>query len=121
MQAQIGDQKLIKAIGVIGLAATIFNCTVGGGIFRLPGTVFGISGAWTPLVHIVCGVVIFFVGICLARVGRGTVTTGGPYAYVGEVYGPYLAMITGVLIWILGTFSMAAVTTALAASVAKLI
>ena len=33
-----GEAKLVRVIGTWGLAASIVNVTIGGGIFRLPGS-----------------------------------------------------------------------------------
>ena len=46
----MSNVKLIRGLGLIGLIASVFNCTVGGGIFRLPASVFQIVGANSPLV-----------------------------------------------------------------------
>ena len=47
--------------------------------------------------------------------------TGGPYAYVGTAFGPYVGFISGVLLWMLGTFATAAVSTVFASSLGLLV
>jgi amino acid transporter len=47
--------------------------------------------------------------------------TGGPYAYVEVVFGPFAGFLAGVLVWMLGTLAVASVATAFAGSVAALV
>src|SRR5687767_12649331 len=58
--------------------------------------------------------------LCIADAGSRVSLTGGPYAYVGTAFGPYAGFLSGVLLWMLGTFAAAAVSTVFASSVALL-
>ena len=107
------SSELVKAIGVVGLAAGIFNCTVGGGIFRLPGVIYETVGPAAPLIYVICGVATLFIMLTFAMVGQKTLSTGGPYAYVEQQFGPYAGFIAGLLVYTLGVLSMASVATAL--------
>ena len=112
-----GDEPLVRAIGTLALAAGIVNITIGGGIFRLPSIVAASLGPAAPLAYIVCAAAMGLIVLCMADAGRRVSLTGGPYAYVGAAFGPYAGFVTGVLLWMLGSFAGAAVTTVLAASV----
>lgn len=112
---------LARAIGTWGLAAAIFNCTVGGGIFRLPGAVYSQSGSWTPMVLIVCSAIMLVVALCFTELGKRTTRSGGPYAYIGDIFGPYWGFVSGILIWFLDTVAIAGVATALVASIGGLV
>ena len=57
---------------------------------------------------------------CIADAGSRVPLTGGPYAYVGAAFGPYAGFISGVLLWMIGTFAAAAVATLFAANVGRL-
>jgi basic amino acid/polyamine antiporter, APA family len=59
--------------------------------------------------------------ICIAQAGKRVTLTGGPYAYVGTAFGPYAGFLSGVLLWMLGTFATAAVSTVFASSIAQLV
>jgi amino acid transporter len=59
--------------------------------------------------------------LCIADAGSRVPLTGGPYAYVGSAFGPYAGFISGVLLWMLGTFATAAVATVFASSVGLLV
>jgi amino acid transporter len=59
--------------------------------------------------------------LCIADAGSRVSLTGGPYAYIGVALGPYAGFISGVLLWMLGLFATAAVSTVFAASVGQLV
>jgi basic amino acid/polyamine antiporter, APA family len=111
---------LVRAVGVAGLAASIFNVTVGGGIFRLPSGAAAAAGTAAPFVYLICAVVIGCVVLCFAEAGSRVPLTGGPYAYVEAVFGPYVGFLAGVLLWMLGTTAVAGVASAFAEGVGTL-
>ncbi|MEO8678057.1 MAG: APC family permease [Vicinamibacterales bacterium] len=114
-------ESLVRVIGTFGLAAGIINITIGGGIFRLPANVAGSLGAAAPLAYLVCAVAMGLIVLCIADAGSRVSLTGGPYAYVGTAFGPYAGFLSGVLLWMLGTFATAAVSTILASSLGQLV
>ena len=114
-------ESLVRVIGTLGLAAGIINITIGGGIFRLPANVASSLGAAAPIAYLVCAVAMGLIVLCIADAGRRVSLTGGPYAYVGTAFGPYAGFISGVLLWMLGTFATAAVSTVFASSVGLLV
>ena len=112
---------LVRAVGVFGLAASIFNVTVGGGIFRLPSGAAAAAGTAAPFVYLICAAVIGCVVLCFAEAGSRVPLTGGPYAYVEAVFGPYIGFMAGVLLWMIGTTAVAGVASAAAEGVGTLI
>ena len=114
-------EPLLRVIGIVGLAAGIINITIGGGIFRLPANVAASLGAAAPLAYVVCAIAMALIVWCIAEAGRRVSLTGGPYAYVGIALGSYAGFVSGVLLWMLGTFATAAVSTVLAASASALV
>ena len=114
-------ESLTRAIGTFGLAAGIINITIGGGIFRLPALVASSLGTAAPIAYLVCAVAMGLIVICIANAGKRVTLTGGPYAYVGTAFGPYAGFLSGVLLWMLGTFATAAVSTVFASSIAQLV
>jgi amino acid transporter len=101
---------LQRVIGTGGLAAAIFNITVGAGIFVLPAHAAGQLGTAAPLAYIICAVATGLVALCFAEAGSRVPKTGGPYAYVETALGPYVGYLCGVLLWLGITLAMAAVT-----------
>ena len=114
------ERSLVRAIGTWALAAGIINVTVGGGIFRLPANVAAALGPAAPLAYVVCAIAMGLIVLCFAEAGSRVSLTGGPYAYVELAFGPYVGFLTGVLIWLLGTTAVAAVSTVFATNAAKL-
>lgn len=110
----------MRAIGTWALAAGIINITVGGGIFRLPADVAAALGPAAPLAYLVCAIAMGLIVLCFAEAGSRVSLTGGPYAYVEMAFGPYIGFLTGVLLWLLGTTAVAAVSTVYATNAAKL-
>jgi amino acid transporter len=119
--ASTAESRLLRAVGVWGLAASIFNVTVGGGIFRLPASVAETAGRSAPLVYLVCAAVMGLIVLCFAEAGSRVSLTGGPYAYVEVVFGPFAGFLSGVLVWLLGTLALAGVSTAFAGMVGTLV
>ncbi|HXG57038.1 MAG TPA: APC family permease [Vicinamibacterales bacterium] len=115
------NESLVRVIGTLGLAAAIVNITIGGGIFRLPANVAGSLGAAAPVAYLVCAVAMGLIVLCIADAGSRVPLTGGPYAYIGTAFGPYAGFLSGVLLWVLGTFAAAAVATVFASSVGLLV
>jgi amino acid transporter len=115
------DSALVRAVGVWGLAAAIANITIGGGIFRLPANVALALGPAAPLAYIVCAVAMGLIVLCIAEAGSRVSLTGGPYAYVELAFGPYVGFLTGVMLWLLGTTAVAAVSTVYVDNAAKLL
>ena len=112
---------LVRAVGVFGLAASIFNVTVGGGIFRLPSGAAAAAGTAAPFVYLICAAVMGCVVLCFAEAGSRVPLTGGPYAYVEAVFGRYVGFLAGVLLWMLGTTAVAGVSSAFAEGLGTLV
>ncbi len=115
------NPELVRGLGRLALIASVFNCTVGGGIFKLPGSVYTIVGSAAPLVYLLCFVVIILVVTVFVQVGSHATRTGGPYAYVEPVLGPYVGFLSGILLWCLAAFAMASVANAYASFVGAII
>ncbi len=115
------DSRLVRAVGVLGLAAGIVNITIGGGIFRLPAFAAKELGAAAPLAYVVCAVAMALIVLCFAEAGSRVSLTGGPYAYVEVAFGPFAGFLSGVLLWVVGTFALSAVATIFADAVGGLV
>src|SRR5256714_4916402 len=115
------EPALRRVIGVRGLAAAIFNITVGAAIFVLPAHVAGNLGAAAPLAYLVCAVATALVALCIAEAGSRVARSGGPYAYVETALGGYAGYLCGVLLWLGITLAMGAVATVLADAAAELV
>jgi basic amino acid/polyamine antiporter, APA family len=115
------DALLARELGTRQLAASIFNYTVGSGIFALPAFAVAQLGTAAPLAWFTCMLVIGLVVLCFAEAGSRVSMTGGPYAYVEVALGPFVGFVAGVLLFVVGLGAGAAVTTIFVGSVLKLI
>ena len=120
-QSAASDARLVRALGVWGLAASIINVTIGGGIFRLPASAAAALGRGAPMAYLVCALAMGLIVLCIAEAGSRVALTGGPYAYVEVAFGPLVGFMAGVLLWVVGTFALAAVATIFADSLGALV
>ena len=114
-------EPLVRAVGTLGLAASIVNVTIGGGIFRLPALVAAALGPQAPLSFLVCACAMGLIVYCFAEAGKRVDLTGGPYAYVEVAFGSFAGFLAGVFVWLLGTLAVAAVSTIFADSIGVLV
>jgi basic amino acid/polyamine antiporter, APA family len=119
--ASSSESSLLRSIGIFGLAASIVNVTIGGGIFRLPADMAATLGATAPIAYLLCAVAMSLIVLCFAEAGSRVSVTGGPYAYVEVAFGPFVGFLAGFLLWMLLTFAMAAVATVLVANLGALV
>jgi len=108
-------------LGTWGLAASILNITVGGGIFRLPAAAAGALGAAAPIAYLVCAVAMGLIVLCFAEAGSRVSLTGGLYAYVEVAFGPLIGFLCGVMLWAGITAATAAVTSFFADALGALV
>ncbi|HEY5219906.1 MAG TPA: APC family permease [Gemmatimonadaceae bacterium] len=117
------ESSLVRAVGVWGLAASIVNLIIGGGIFRIPSdpSVAGLLGAAAPLAYLLCACAMGFVVLCMAEAGSRVSLTGGPYAYVETAFGAYAGFLVGVLIWTIGATAVPAIAMIFADNFARIV
>lgn len=104
------DDSLVRVLGTWGLAASIVNVTVGGGIFRLPAAAAADLGAAAPLAYVVCALLMGLIVLCFAEAGSRVSLTGGLYAYVEVAFGPLVGFVSGATLWGGVTAAVAAVS-----------
>jgi len=118
---QNADALLARELGTRQLAASIFNYTVGSGIFALPALAVAQLGTGAPFAWLTSMVVIGLVVLCFAEAGSRVSMTGGPYAYVEVALGPFIGFVAGVLLFVVGLAAGAAVATIFVGSVLRLV
>ena len=110
------EERLVRAIGLPTLAASIINVTIGAGIFVLPAVAANGLGAAAPMAYIVCGVLMGLIVACFAAAGSRVSLTGGLYAYIEVAFGRFVGFLGGVLYWLMAMFAVASVASAFAGS-----
>jgi APA family basic amino acid/polyamine antiporter len=107
-------ENLTRAIGFRSLALAIINITAGSGIFVIPAIIAEGLGATAILAYLVCGALIFLIGLCFAELGSKTNISGGAYTYIEKAFGPYAGFIANNIFWLGGcVMSDAAIANAL--------
>lgn len=119
--AEQTERGLVRSLGVRSLAASILNVTVGGGIFIVPALVAAGLGAAAPLAYLACSVAFGLIVLCFAEAGSRVSLTGGPYVYVGTVFGPFVGYLSNVLLLLIGVIAHAAVASAFAQALNALV
>lgn len=104
----MNEEKLVRGIGRWDLTAIIINTIIGAGIFGLPAKVHALIGTWSLIAFVACAVIIGFIVVCYAEVSSRFSTTGGPYLYAREAFGPVVGFEVGWLYWIVRVATFAA-------------
>jgi basic amino acid/polyamine antiporter, APA family len=94
------EEGLVRGIRRWDLVAVAINGIIGGGIFGLPATAFGLIGTYSLIAFAACALVVTLLILCFAEVGSRFQETGGPYLYAREAFGPTIAFEIGWLIWL---------------------
>lgn len=104
----MSDEKLVRGIGRWDLTAIVINTIIGAGIFGLPSKVYAAIGNYSLLAFVVCALIIGLIVLCYAEVSSRFTSTGGPYLYAREAFGPVVAFEVGWLYWIVRIATFAA-------------
>ena len=91
------DAQLRREIGPFSLAINAVNNTIGGGIFALPGVIAALLGPAAVAGYLLCGIAMTLALTCFAEIGSFVHRSGGPIAYIEEVFGPF----AGFLAWVI--------------------
>ncbi|MDZ4748457.1 MAG: amino acid permease [Saprospiraceae bacterium] len=121
MHIEDKEEGLKRVIGIPGIAASVFNFTIGAGIFVLP-AIIGIQLGPTAIIgYILCGLMFAAIMLCYVEIGSRIKTSGGSYAYVEAALGPFAGFIINWLFFFgWGILSSAAVMNVVADSLAVL-
>jgi len=91
------EEPLKQEIGVRSLTLAIFNSIVGTGIFVIPGLIAESLGTFAIIAYLVCGALIFLIGLCFAELGSKQVISGGPISYIEKAFGNYAGFISNII------------------------
>src|ERR1700759_259931 len=99
---------LIRSFGPMDIFAATINAVIGAGIFGLPAKIYGLVGDFSTVAFVVCGIFAGLIVICFAEVASRFHSTGGPYLYARETFGPAVGFETGWLMWVARVAAFAA-------------
>ena len=110
MQQTTTEEGLVRGIRRWDLVFLVLNAIIGAGIFGLPARVYGVIGTYSLLAYFACAVVVVLILLCFAEVSSRFRTTGGPYLYSYEAFGPAVGFEMGWLLWIARLTAFAALS-----------
>jgi len=93
-------EKLPRNLGVWGIWLLAVNGFIGAGIFGLPGGAARLAGDFSPIVFVLCALLILPVMLSFAELASYFRGTGGPVRYASEAFGPFLGFQAGWLFYI---------------------
>lgn len=91
---------LPRRLTLIGLWLLMINGMIGAGIFGLPASAARLTGEFSPLLYLLCALLIAPVMLCFAELGSATRDSGGPARYVGQAFGPLAGFQAGWALYI---------------------
>jgi len=104
----MSDEKLVRGIGRWDFTAIVINTIIGAGIFGLPALVYARIGSYSLIAFVACAIIVGLIVLCYAEVSSRFPTTGGPYLYAREAFGPLVGFEVGWLYWIVRVATFAA-------------
>ncbi len=114
-------EPLKREISRFSIAVLVINGIVGAGIFGMPGKAANLTGAFSPIIFVLCGVLMSTLMISFAQAASYFHGTGGPILYVRSAFGRFAGFQCGWILWVSRVLSLAAnanlLTTYLAALV----
>jgi len=93
-------EKLPRSLGVWGIWLLAVNGLIGAGIFGLPSSAARLAGGYSPLIYVLCALLILPIVLCFAELASYFRSTGGPTRYSTEAFGPFVGFQTGWLYYV---------------------
>jgi APA family basic amino acid/polyamine antiporter len=101
-------QKLSRSMGLFDVVCLGINGIIGAGIFLLPGKLAAVSGPFSILVFVICGLLCLAIALCFAEMGGIYQETGGAYIYARNTFGPMIGFMVGWMMWLSSIIGWAA-------------
>ena len=86
-----------KDLGLLDSVAIVISRIIGSGIFRTPAPIMALVGSTSlfGLVWVIGGLITIFGAVIYAELTAMMPKSGGPYVFLKEAYGPFIAFIRG--------------------------
>ena len=101
-------EKLPRNLGLGGIWLLAVNGLIGAGIFGLPSGAANLAGAYSPLVYVLCALLMLPIILCFAELASYFRNTGGPIRYSTEAFGTFAGFQAGWLFYLSRVVSFAA-------------
>jgi APA family basic amino acid/polyamine antiporter len=119
--SQTSDRTLKRTLRLFDVVCIGLNAIVGSGIFALPDDLYRALGPWSPLAFVLCALGLWPVALCYAEAASRVDRTGGPFVYASEAFGDRTGFVVGWTCFSNSLFSFAAVASAAAAYLGRLV
>jgi basic amino acid/polyamine antiporter, APA family len=93
-------QKLSRSMNLFDVVCLGINGIVGAGIFLLPGKLAAVTGSFSILIFVICGLLCLAIALCFAEMGGIYQETGGAYLYARNTFGPMTGFMVGWMMWL---------------------
>ena len=113
-----GEEQLERQITARGIWLLAVNGMIGAGIFAVPGGAAALMGAWSPLVYVVCAILLGLIVACYAELASRFNSTGGPVLYMRMAFGKFAGFETGLAVYATRITAFAANVNLMVASIA---
>jgi APA family basic amino acid/polyamine antiporter len=91
----MADMGFVRSIGRWTMTGMVINCTIGSGIFGLPGELNKYVGRASPIAMIVAGLLMGTVMAAAAEVTSQFAEPGGAYLYARRTFGRFIGLQIG--------------------------
>lgn len=119
-QYQEKAEGLKREISRLAIATLIINGLIGAGIFGLPSEAARLTGTFSPLMFVICGLLMLTVMLSFGKAASYFQGTGGPILYAQTAFGDYAGFQTGWLLYIGRATAVAANTNLLTTYLANI-
>jgi basic amino acid/polyamine antiporter, APA family len=113
------EEPLRRELSRLAIATLAINGLIGAGIFGLPAEAARLTGAFSPVMFVVCGVLMSALLLSFGQAASFFRGTGGPILYTQAAFGSFVGFQTGWVLYIGRATSLAANSNLLATYVAQ--
>ncbi len=85
----------VRAISRADLTLAIVNGVIGSAIFGMPAQIAALTGAQSPLAHLIAALAVLTIVLCFAEVASRFEDSGGAYLYSREAFGRHVGFQAG--------------------------
>jgi amino acid transporter len=93
--ADLRQEPLTRQFTVVGIWLLVVNGLIGAGIFGVPAEAARLTGIYSPLVFLFCGLLMAPIVLSFGEVASYFHGTGGPIVYTRAAFGPLVGFQTG--------------------------
>jgi amino acid transporter len=119
MTQEHSDEPLRRDLSRLAIATLALNGLIGAGIFGLPAEAARLTGAFSPAMFVVCGVLMSTLLLSFGQAASYFHGTGGPILYTQVAFGSFAGFQTGWILYVGRATSLAANSNLLATYAAQ--